>query len=81
MVKKERVEMSRKMTISVDEEVYHGLLSVVGKRKISRFISDLARPHVVDDDLEAGYKAMAADEEYEAEAREWCSALVRDFHD
>jgi predicted CopG family antitoxin len=35
--------MSRKVTISVDEEVYHGLLSVVGKRKISRFIDLLLR--------------------------------------
>ena len=73
--------MSRKMTISVDEEVYHGLLAVVGKRKISRFISDLVRPHVVEDDLEVGYKAMATDEEYETEANEWCNALVKDFHD
>jgi predicted CopG family antitoxin len=81
MVKKRGWKMSRKMTISVDEEVYHGLLSVVGKRKISRFISDLVRPHVVENDLEAGYKAMAADEEYEMEAQEWCSALVSDFHD
>ena len=73
--------MPRKMTISVDEDVYRGLLAVVGKRKISRFISDLVRPHVVEGDLEAGYKAMADDEEYEDEAREWCQALVRDFND
>jgi predicted CopG family antitoxin len=73
--------MARKMTISMDEEVYRGLLTVVGKRKISRFISDLVRPHVLEDDLEAGYKAMAADQNYEAEAQEWCNALVRDFND
>lgn len=72
--------MARKMTISMDDEVYHGLLTVVGKRKVSRFISDLVRPHVIEGDLEAGYKAMAADEEYEAEAQEWLS-LARDFND
>ena len=64
------------MKISVDEDVYRGLLAVAGKRKISRFISGLIRPHVVEDNLEAGYKAMADDDEYEAEAREWCQALV-----
>jgi hypothetical protein len=32
-------------------------------------------------ELEAGYRAMAADEEYEREAREWCSALTGDIDD
>ena len=27
-------------------------------------------------ELEAGYKAMAADEEYELEAMEWCNGLM-----
>ena len=61
----------RKMTISIDEDVYWGLLAVVGKRKMSKYISDLVRPHVVEDALEAGYKAMAADREYEREAGDW----------
>jgi mRNA interferase MazF len=42
--------------------VYDGLHAVVGRRRISRFLSDLARPHVVGKDLRAGYAAMAADE-------------------
>ncbi len=29
-------------------------------------------------DLEAGYKAMAADEEREADAHEWAEGLIRD---
>ena len=66
--------MQRKMTISLDEDVYRGLLAVVGKRKISKFISDVVRPHVVESYLEEGYKAMAADEEYQAEAKEWVNA-------
>jgi hypothetical protein len=46
----------------VDAEVYNGLHTVIGRRRISRFLNDLARPHVVGQDLSAGYAAMAADE-------------------
>jgi predicted CopG family antitoxin len=67
----------RKLTITVDEEVYDGLHRVVGRRHISRFLNDLARPHVVHDDLEAGYRAMAADEEHERETMEWLRAAPR----
>jgi predicted CopG family antitoxin len=71
----------RKLTITVDEEVYEGLHRVVGRRRISRFLSELARPHVVPDDLEAGYRAMAADEEREREAIEWIEGLIGDVAD
>ena len=39
--------MSKKLTITVDDDVYEGLHSVVGRRRISRFLNDLARPHVI----------------------------------
>ncbi|HZZ59873.1 MAG TPA: hypothetical protein VFE63_01695 [Roseiarcus sp.] len=45
--------------------------SVVGRRRISRFLNDLARPHVTRRELAEGYRAMAADEEREHEAAEW----------
>lgn len=73
--------MQKRMTISIDEVVYNGLVAVVGRRKISRFLEDLARPHVVPDDLEAGYQAMAADTAREQEAQEWCDALIKDAAD
>ena len=38
------------------------------QKKLSRFLSDLARPHVVGKDLSAGYAAMAADEARESGA-------------
>ena len=38
--------MTKKLTIAVDGEVYVGLHSVVGRRRISRFLNDLARAHV-----------------------------------
>ena len=45
--------MSKKLTITVDDEVYAGLHSVIGRRRISRFLNDLARPHVLHGDLAA----------------------------
>ena len=70
--------MQKRMTISIDEAVYEGLVRVVGRRKISRFIEDLARPHVVNDELADGYWAMAADAERERDALAWSEALVGD---
>ena len=73
--------MHRKMTITLDEQVYEGLYRRVGKRRMSQFIEDLIRPHVLDNTLDNGYKAMAADQEREAEAIEWCNALAGDIAD
>jgi hypothetical protein len=46
---------------------------------MSQFIEDLLRPHVIDNALDVGYQAMAADKEREAEAEEWCNALDGDM--
>ena len=73
--------MRKKLTITVDEEVYDGLHRVVGRRRISRFINELARPHVIDDALEKGYRAMAAHEAREREAMEWTEGLISDVAD
>ena len=73
--------MQKKLTISIDTDVYDGLHSVVGRRRISRFLNDLARPHVTGQGLEAGYEAMAADEEREREANEWAEGIVADMAD
>ena len=70
--------MLKKLTITIDEEVYNGLYQVVGRRRISRFIEDLLRPHVLQQDLDAAYEQMATDEEREAEALEWAEAMIGD---
>jgi hypothetical protein len=75
------IQMHRRMTITLDGAVYEGLYRRVGKRRMSRFIEDLLRPHVVDTPLDDGYRAMAADETREAEATEWCNALAGDMAD
>ena len=71
--------MHRKMTITLDEVVYEGLYRTVGRRKMSQFIEDLIRPHVVDSSLDDGYQAMAADKTREAEAVQWSNALSGDM--
>ncbi|MBM4032360.1 MAG: addiction module antitoxin [Planctomycetes bacterium] len=73
--------MQRKLTLTVDEQVYDGLHRVIGRRKISRFIEGLVRPHVVREDLEAAYREMAADEAAEAEALEWAEGTCGDVAD
>lgn len=64
------------LTITVEDEVYRGLYRVVGPRNISRFLNDPARPHVVRERSEEGYRAMAAEERREAEAAEWSEGLA-----
>jgi predicted CopG family antitoxin len=73
--------MQKKLTITVDERVYEGLHKVVGRRRISRFIEDLVRPHVMRPDLEAAYQKMAEDEAREAEALDWSEGTVGDVSD
>lgn len=73
--------MQKKLTITVDEHVYAGLHRVVGRRKISRFIERLVRPHVEQAHLESAYKEMAARETREAEALEWAEATIEDVGD
>lgn len=70
--------MPKKLTITVDADVYDGLHSVVGRRRISRFLNDLARAHLTVEDRSAGYAAMAADEAREAEAAAWSEGLIQD---
>lgn len=73
--------MRKKLTITVDEEVYEGLHEVIGRRRISRFVETLVRPHVLRPDLEQAYADMAHDEQREAEAAEWAEATVGDAFD
>ena len=70
--------MQKKLTVTIDEEVYEGLREVIGPRKISRFIEELVRPHVTKKDIYAAYKEMAADEVRESEALEWAEGTFGD---
>ena len=73
--------MHKKLTITVDESVYEGLRKAIGPGRISQFIEDLVRPHVIAQELEVAYSEMAQDEQREAEALEWSEATVADVSD
>ena len=72
--------MQRKLTLTIDEEVYNGLRAVIGPRKISRFIQELVRPHVVKNDIYAAYKEMSDDQVRESEALEWAEGTFGDVN-
>lgn len=71
--------MHKRMTITLDEAVYDGLNRTVGKRRMSQFIEDLLRPHVLDTALDEGYRAMSVDKDRETQAQDWCNALAKDM--
>jgi predicted CopG family antitoxin len=71
--------MTKKLTITVSDEVYKGLHKHVGRRKISRFIDEIARERLADRnspeywlgaserELAAAYEEQAAYEATHAE--------------
>lgn len=73
--------MQKKLTITMDDRVYEGLYKVVGRRRISRFIEDLVKPHVLHHDLDASYQELAQDEGRESSALEWSEATFGDVAD
>ncbi|NQV74076.1 addiction module antitoxin [bacterium] len=69
--------MAKKLTITIDNEVYEGLYRVIGAGKISQFIEKLVSPHVLD--LDSAYAEMAQIELREKDALEWSESLIEDF--
>ncbi|MCH7612252.1 MAG: hypothetical protein IIB95_02215 [Candidatus Marinimicrobia bacterium] len=72
--------MQKKLTISIDEQVYNALYHVVGKRKISRFIENLVKPKVINEELELAYQQMSEDSSREEDALEWTEGTIEEFH-
>ncbi len=70
--------MQKKLTITVDKEVYEGLHKNIGPRKISKFVEELVRPHVVRPNLELEYSQMAKDKKRETDALEWAETTFKD---
>ncbi len=71
--------MRKKLTITIDEEVYEGLRKAIGPRKISKFVEELVRPHVVRPNLELAYSQMSKDKKREAEALDWAETTFKDI--
>ncbi len=70
--------MQKKLTLTIDKEVYEGLHKTIGPRKISRFVQELVRPHVIRPNLDSAYADMARDKKREREAMEWAEATFKD---
>lgn len=73
--------MHKKLTITLDENVYHELHSIIGRGKISQFIENLVKPYVLNKELEQEYIEMAKDKEAEREAYEWIEGVVGDVYE
>jgi len=71
--------MQKKLTITIDEKVYEGLHKTIGARKISKFVEELVRPHVIRHNLESAYAQMASDKKREEEAIEWAEVTFKDI--
>ncbi len=71
--------MQKKLTITIDEEVYEGLHKTIGPRKISKFVEGLVRPHVVRPNLELAYSQMSKDKKREEEALAWAEVTFKDI--
>ncbi|HOY65286.1 MAG TPA: addiction module antitoxin [Candidatus Ozemobacteraceae bacterium] len=73
--------MQKKLTITINEDIYEGLHRVIGRGNISQFIESLLRPHVLDTALENEYRKMAKDKKREAEALDWADGVMGDHDD
>ena len=71
--------MRKKLTLTVEQDVYDGLRKRIGPRRISGFIENLIRPHVVASHLKDGYARMAADKTREKEADQWAELTFKDL--
>ena len=73
--------MQKKLTITVDEDVYRGLHKVIGRGRISGFMEELVRRHVLRPHLESAYARMAKDRRREKEALAWADTAFQDTAD
>ncbi len=73
--------MQKKLTISLDELIYEDLCRVVGRGNISKFIENLIKPRLRENELDAAYREMAAETVREREAVEWANGVVGDCAD
>lgn len=71
--------MQKKLTLTIDEEVYEGLHKTIGPGKISKFIEELVRPHVIRPNLDLAYSQMSKDKKREAEALDWAEMTFKDI--
>ena len=68
--------MRRKLTLSIDEQIYKDLHLLLPNRKISSFVEESIRERIKkmrrEDPIEEGFKMMGKDVIREKEAELWC---------
>ena len=77
--------MLRELTINVEETLYNALKPMIERQTLVNLLTEFVQARqqyfYSQEELEAGYKAMACDEEYEQEAIEWCNGLMNGIDD
>jgi hypothetical protein len=73
--------MQKKLTLSIDAEIYEALHKVAGKRKIGRFIEKIVRPYITLQELAQAGNRLIQDEKLESEALLWAGTTVGDSGD
>jgi hypothetical protein len=73
--------MQKKLTLSIDAEIYEALHKVAGKRKIGRFIEKIVRPHITLQGLAQAGNQLIQYEKLESEALLWAGTTVGDSGD
>ncbi|MCL5276348.1 MAG: hypothetical protein M1517_00970 [Deltaproteobacteria bacterium] len=71
--------MHKKLTITMDKEVYENFHKIIAPRKISKFIETIVRPPIVPINLESAYARMAKDKKREEKATEWAETTFKDI--
>lgn len=70
--------MHKKMTITLDENVYKALYLQVGRRKMSQFIEEAVMRELNSQSLDEQYREMAADQARNQDVAEWNQGLASD---
>jgi hypothetical protein len=61
--------LGKKLTVTVEDEVYEGLHKIIGRRRIGRFLSNLARAHE--------RRLVGLKQPFQSTKRPWCFCQSR----
>ncbi|MGE0083362.1 MAG: hypothetical protein AB7S75_02975 [Desulfococcaceae bacterium] len=70
--------MQKRLTVTIDSHLYDELHSFIDKRKISKFVEDMLRHHLIKQNLDNSYRMMSEDRERENDALEWSEGTLGD---
>jgi hypothetical protein len=65
--------------MTTDQMLCKGLHKIIGPRKISRFVQEIVRPHVVRPNYESAYVEMEKGKKRENEGLEWAENTFKNI--